>query len=166
MNPRMMSGMMGTLAFSVLGILPLSAATDPRDEIIQAEAVSVVDGDSITVVIDRKLTRVRLAGIDAPEGNQPFAIEAKESLHELCFWADVELSSITSDHYGRTLALVKCDGVDAIAEQVRRGMAWVMDQSATDRDLNKLQEEARSARRGLWAYDSPVPPWDWHSLGN
>jgi endonuclease YncB( thermonuclease family) len=28
------------------------------------------------------------------------------------------------DRYGRTLARVTCDGTDANAEQVRRGLAW------------------------------------------
>ena len=152
------------IALSSLVALPLSAAAS-ADEIIRAKAVSIVDGDSISAVINQELVRVRLAGVDAPEGNQPFAIDSKQSLHDLCFWVEAELSSISKDYYGRMLAKVKCNGVNVNAEQVRRGMAWVADQSVEDRELNQLQEEARAAKRGLWSYESPVPPWEWHSRG-
>ena len=150
------------IALSNLIALPLSAA-DPAEEIIRAQAVSIVDGDSISVVINQELVRVRLAGIDAPEGDQPFAIDSKQSLHDLCFWVEAELRSISKDYYGRMLARVNCNGVDVNAEQVRRGMAWVADQSVEDRELLQLQEEARAAKRGLWSYESPIPPWKWHS---
>lgn len=43
---------------------------------------------------------------------------------------------------------MKCDGVDANAEQVRAGMAWVFDRYVTDRSLYAVQNEARGARRG------------------
>ena len=152
------------IALSSLVALPLSAAAS-ADEIIRAKAVSIVDGDSISAVINQELVRVRLAGVDAPEGNQPFAIDSRQSLHDLCFWVEAELSSISKDYYGRMLAKVKCNGVNVNAEQVRRGMAWVADQSVKDRELVQLQEEARAAKRGLWSYESPVPPWEWHSRG-
>ena len=152
------------IALSSLVALPLSAAAS-ADEIIRAKAVSIVDGDSISAVINQELVRVRLAGVDAPEGNQPFAIDSRQSLHDLCFWVEAELSSISKDYYGRMLAKVKCNGVNVNAEQVRRGMAWVADQSVEDRELVQLQEEAQAAKRGLWSYESPIPPWEWHSRG-
>jgi endonuclease YncB( thermonuclease family) len=152
------------IVLSSLVALPLSAAAS-ADEIIRAKAVSIVDGDSISAVINQELVRVRLAGIDAPEGNQPFAIDSRQSLHDLCFWVEAELTSISKDYYGRMLAKVKCNGVNVNAEQVRRGMAWVEDQTVEERELVQLQEEARAAKRGLWSYESPVPPWEWHSRG-
>lgn len=53
---------------------------------------------------------------------------------------------------------------DANAEQVRRGMAWVFDRYVTDRSLYAEQEEARAARRGLWADSDPIPPWEWRHM--
>ncbi len=53
---------------------------------------------------------------------------------------------------------------DANVEQVRRGMAWVFDRYVTDRSLYAVQDEARAARRGLWADPDPVPPWEWRRL--
>jgi DNA polymerase len=72
-----------------------------------------------------------------------------------------ELADKGKDRYGRTLARVTCDGVDANAEQVRRGMAWVYDPYVTDKSLYAVQEEAKVGRRGLWHDDKPVPPWEW-----
>ena len=56
---------------------------------------------------------------------------------------------------------MSCEGVDANAEQVRRGMAWVYDRYVTDRALYAVQTEARDAGRGLWADPDAVPPWQW-----
>jgi endonuclease YncB( thermonuclease family) len=44
---------------------------------------------------------------------------------------------------------------------VRLGMAWVFDRYVTDRGLYAMQDEARTARRGLWADAQQTPPWDW-----
>lgn len=159
-----LAGLAGALTFVIFIALAFPAAAGSTNEVIRAQTVQIVDGDSITVVIEGEMVRVRLAEIDAPEGTQPFAIDSKESLSALCFWVNAELTSIRKDHYGRTLAKVECKGVNVNAEQVRRGMAWVKDQSAKDGELNKLQEEARSSKRGLWSYESPIPPWEWHPL--
>ena len=51
--------------------------------------------------------------------------------------------------------------IDANAEQVRRGLAWVYDRYVTDPDLYPLQDAARTERRGLWADSAPTPPWEW-----
>jgi endonuclease YncB( thermonuclease family) len=56
------------------------------------------------------------------------------------------------------LAHVRCNGTDAGAEQVRQGMAWVFVRYApADSPLYRTEEEARAARRGLWATMQPVP---------
>lgn len=149
--------------------LPCTVFAKPDSKVIRAQVLQIVDGDSVTVSIDRELVRVRLAKIDAPEGDQPFSFESRQSLFDLCLWTHAELSSITKDHYGRMLARVKCNGVDVNAEQVRRGLAWVKevkDQSAKDKKLVKLQDEARTAKRGLWSRESPTPPWEWRPFHN
>ena len=72
----------------------------------------------------------------------------------------------TTDRYGRTVARVRCDGQDASEQLVRSGMAWVFDRYVTDRSLYPLQDEARAARRGLWADNNPTSPWEWRkSMG-
>ncbi len=125
--------------------------------------VSIHDGDTITVLVDRTQIRIRLTEIDAPELKQSFGIRSRQSLAELCFQKSVTIYEAGKDKYGRTLARVVCDGVDANAEQVRRGMAWVFDRYITDKSMYTLQSEAKSAMRGLWADTKPIPPWEWRS---
>lgn len=126
-----------------------------------ASVIGISDGDTLTVLHERQQIKIRLAEIDAPEKAQPFGVKSKQSLSDLCFGKQAEVVPQTRDRYGRTVARVRCDGIDANAEQVRRGMAWVYDRYVTDRSLYLLQEEARSARRGLWADPTPFPPWEW-----
>ncbi len=125
------------------------------------KVVAVADGDTITVMRDLVPVKLRLLEIDAPEKKQAFGARSKQSLSDLCFNKTATLIEKGRDRYGRTLARVSCEGVDANAEQVRRGMAWVYDRYVTDRALYAVQTEARDAGRGLWADPAAVPPWQW-----
>jgi endonuclease YncB( thermonuclease family) len=125
------------------------------------KVVAVADGDTITVMRDLVPVKLRLLEIDAPEKKQAFGARSKQSLSDLCFNKTATLIEKGRDRYGRTLARVSCEGVDANAEQVRRGMAWVYDRYVTDRALYAVQTEARDAGRGLWSDPDAVPPWQW-----
>jgi hypothetical protein len=47
-------------------------------------------------------------------------------------------------------------------EIAHEGMAWWYAKYApNDRELSRLETEARTAHRGLWSQPNPVPPWDW-----
>lgn len=135
-----------------------SAAAD----VIACRVVGVSDGDTITALCrDNQQLKVRLAEIDAPEKVQPFGQASKKSLSDLCFGKQAEITTHGLDRYGRSIGRVSCEGTDANAEQVRRGLAWVYDKYVTDRTLYPIQDEARQERRGLWSDKNPVPPWEW-----
>ena len=52
--------------------------------VIEGIVVNVIDGDTITVLDSNKVQhRVRIAGIDAPEKNQPFGNASRKRLGEL-----------------------------------------------------------------------------------
>jgi endonuclease YncB( thermonuclease family) len=126
------------------------------------KVVKVQDGDTLTVLLDRKQVKVRLVDIDAPESKQPFGTRSKQSLAEQCAGKDARIAEHGKDRYGRTLGRVQCAGVDANSEQVRRGLAWVFRRYAPkESPLYLLERESRLDRRGLWVDDSPVPPWEW-----
>jgi endonuclease YncB( thermonuclease family) len=150
----------------VICMLPCPSVAEPLDKAVHAQVVQVPDGDSLTIVIDGHMSRVRLAEIDAPEGQQPFSDRSRKSLFDLCFWVEAELTGITKDEYGRMLARVTCNGIDANSEQVKRGLAWVYDDTKDDA-LRELQAKARAAGRGLWGAQSPlspIPPWEWNDF--
>ena len=55
-----------------------------HSEVFRGDVVRIADGDTVTVLIenDRKI-RVRLLGIDTPELDQAFGIEAREYLAQM-----------------------------------------------------------------------------------
>lgn len=127
-----------------------------------AHAVPVIgiqDGDTLTVLYERRPIRIRLAFVDSPEKLQSFGERAKQSLSDLCFRKDALLKVISTDKYGRAVALVSCAGVNVNRAQVERGLAWVHTKYNQDPSLLALQVMAAAKRRGLWAESHPIPPW-------
>jgi len=133
--------------------------------------VAIADGDTLTARCDpaagasAQTIRVRLAEVDAPEHHQPFGARSREHLATLCFDQHAEVRPVAAggglDRYGRTVAHVSCNGIDANTEQVRSGMAWAFPRYVTDRRLYALEDEARAAHRGLWSDGQPIAPWEW-----
>ena len=118
---------------------------------MDARVVHVADGDSFAVADSSGTTRVRLYGIDAPEHDKPYSREAKKMLSDLIYGKLVHIDEVDRDRYGRVVARVQVDGTDVNAEMVRRGAAWVYRKHTSDARLIELEDEARRARRGLWA---------------
>ena len=110
--------------------------------------VRVADGDSFEVAGG---TRVRLYGIDSPEHDKPYWAEAKRTLAGLISGKTVRLQEMDRDRYGRVVARVEVDGLDVNAEMVRRGAAWVYRKHTNEPILIQLEDDARRAKRGLWA---------------
>jgi endonuclease YncB( thermonuclease family) len=108
--------------------------------------------------------RVRLGQVDAPEGKQAFGVKSARSLHSLCFRKTAQVEWQAKDQHNRHIGQVTCEGVDANAAQVRRGMAWVSPQSTQPGSpLYELEAYARVRGIGLWSDPQPVPPWDWRT---
>lgn len=127
--------------------------------------VGVHDGDTLTAMHDGKGEKIRLVEIDAPELAQAFGQASKQSLSALCFGKTASVADQGKDKYGRTLGRVACDGVDANAEQVRRGMAWFYVQYGHDPALKAAEGQAKAAKAGLWADAGAAPPWEFRHGG-
>ncbi len=129
------------------------------------KVVGVSDGDTITVLHDGKAERIRLHGIDCPEKRQAFGNRAKQFTSTLVFGTTVTVQVMDRDRYGRTVGVVLLpDGRSLNHELVRAGLAWMYRRYTNDQGLSDLEEEARVARRGLWADANPVPPWAWRIM--
>ncbi len=124
--------------------------------------VRVLDGDSLLVEAGASRIEVRLHGIDCPERTQPYSARARRLTRELAHGREVRLVTHGTDAYGRTLAEVLLpDGRSLNRELVRAGFAWWYRRYVPgDVGLERLELEARAARRGLWADPAPVAPWD------
>lgn len=161
-------------AFStiVYGFLLLAALFIPltaQAAEITGRVVSIADGDTLTV-LDTANTqhKIRLSEIDAPEighgankPGQPFGQRSKQSLADMCFQQPATVRVVDTDRYGRIVGRVTCGSQDANAQQVQRGMALVYRKYARDQSLFAIEDEARSAKRGLWADPNQIPPWEW-----
>ena len=79
---------------------------------------------------------------------------------------EVTLQTHGYDKYGRTLADVLLpDGTNVNHTLVKDGWCWWYRKYAPgDTVLEGLENEAREARKGLWADPQPVPPWEWRQL--
>ena len=160
-HKRLAGNWRNSLLFAgLLGSLAVHAAE------FDGQVVGISDGDTLTVQADdNQRVRVRLAGIDAPEHDQPYGTAATRSLAALALNRIVRVRRVAEDDYGRVVGVVVADGRDLDAEQVRRGMAWVYRRYSRSRRLYALEAEAKQARRGLWADLNPIPPWDWRHNG-
>lgn len=118
----------------------------------------------MTLLVDGKPLKIRLANIDAPERKQPYGQRSKESLSNLCWGKDVKYVSQGIDRYKRTIAVVYCDGASVNKAQVASGMAWVYKKYNLDPSLPGIEQGAHSTGLGLWADATPIPPWEWRKF--
>ncbi len=129
---------------------------------LEGIVTEVQDGDTVTLVNLAATYKIRLLDIDAPELAQPRGKDSRAALFHLCALKRATAETAGEDRFGRTLARVTCAGVDANAEQVRRGWAWVFIRYAPKNSpLYSVEAEARAEKRGLWADPEPVPPLEW-----
>jgi micrococcal nuclease len=123
--------------------------------------VSILDGDTIEVLHDKRPERVRLNGIDCPEKGQAYGKRAKQATSAFIFGKEVDLQTYGKDKYGRTIADVFLhDGTNVNHMLVKDGWCWWYRKYAPGNlVLEELERRARASREGLWADPSPVPPW-------
>ncbi len=133
-------------------------------ETFSAKVIAVMDGDTVLVLRGDQKLKVRMANIDAPEKDQAFGKQSRDSLLEMVGRKQVQIDSQAVDQYGRLIGQIKVDGRDVNQEQVKRGMAWEYSHYHTDKTYIGLQSDAQQARRGLWAQPSPQAPWQWRKL--
>jgi endonuclease YncB( thermonuclease family) len=150
--------------------LALSLASAESAETLTGRVVGVADGDTLTILVDRSTTVIRLDGIDAPEKGQAFGQAAKRSLSDLAFDRTATATCHKVDRYQRRVCAVTVDGRDVGEELIRRGHAWVFTRYAHELPAVRrgaygdAERRAREGHRGLWQDASPVPPWKWRQM--
>ena len=134
---------------------------------IEGLVVGVADGDTITVLDQQKnIFKIRLQGIDAPEKKQAFGEKSKQSLHDLVHGKQVRIEYDKEDKYGRIVGKITLDDLDICLQQLVLGMAWHYkkyqnEQSVADRVVyNDAELKSKSLKLGLWADETPMPPWE------
>jgi len=157
------------LATAIFGFTSQLAASDPaptsdtEKRILTGRVVSISDGDTLTLLVDREQVRIRLAQIDAPEIGQPYGKKAKAALSALAFHKQARVEVVDIDRYGRTVGEVFADGIDVNREMVREGHAWAYTRYSHTTEIIELEGSARASKKGLWALpeNQREQPWLW-----
>ena len=146
-----------TLLLFSLALLPIESWA------WQGKVVGVTDGDTITVLHDGKGEKIRLYGVDCPERRQDFSQKAKQFTSEMVFGKTVDVKSMDTDRYGRTVGMVDVDGRSLNEELIKTGLAWVYTHYCRESfcfEWSEVQLDARKNKIGLWSIPNPTPPWD------
>jgi endonuclease YncB( thermonuclease family) len=145
------------LAFAALA-LSAETACVPQERI--SGRAKVTDGDSFEI----GATRVRLFGVDAPEGRQSCTREgrswacgneAARKLKSLIGDRTVTCTKRDVDNYGRAVSVCRSGAADLGAEMVRSGFATAYRRYSND--YVDEENDARTARRGIWAGEFTNP---------
>lgn len=151
-------------------------------ETIIGKVVAITDGDTIKIVNNQTLYKIRLSGIDAPEKKQSFGQKSKQNLSNLIFDKEVTVESHKTDRYGRLIAVVTLNNIscqikpclksiDVGLFQIESGLAWHYKKYASEQTLAdqkiyaEAEKQAAFKRIGIWSDQQPIPPWDFRKKG-
>ena len=172
------------MQYIIIGLVSLTLYSPALANTLQGKVVKFADGDTVTIVDDLgDKHRIRLAGIDAPEKDQPFGDVSTQGLVELLSGEAVTIEYEKRDRYKRIVGKVLVDPpgevfcmaldcvkkIDVGLEQIIAGLAWhykyyQMEQSEEDRRLySEAEREARTKLLGLWKDEEPMAPWEWRA---
>jgi endonuclease YncB( thermonuclease family) len=131
-----------------------------------AGRATVVDGDGVEI----GGVKIRLFGVDAPEIDQ-YCNRADGTRWRCGQYATVELDRTIAgrevtcavrdkDRYGRPVAVCRVAEIDLAATQAKSGLAVAYRKFT--RDYVDEEDDARSAKRGVWSGRFEMP-WDWRN---
>ena len=156
--------------------VPLSFTARAAAAAEAARVVRVVDADTYIMLSGSTTYRLRLLGVDAPEHDQAFGLQAADSVARLLTPGRVVLVARAGmDLYGRTLGavLLPTSTVAAAGRPVPldsllvvRGWAWAFDPNRTVAGRAQEQVAAQRAGLGLWkcGVEQAVSPKLWRSF--
>lgn len=157
------------ISLFALTLISLSLSADGiGSDIIEGNAI-VIDGDTIEIHGER----IRLDAIDAPESRQT-CLDAAEARYRCgqksaFVLADIIERGIIScqfkgrDRYKRIIAVCFRGDTNLNAWMVAQG--WAVAFRKYGNDYISQEDEARLARRGMWAGSFDMP-WDWRVQNN
>lgn len=163
----------------------LFAPEEPGTQTVRVPVLRVFDGDGFLTRVPAPQrgseieATVRFGFIDAPEMEQRGGREARDFLSNLINgqWLDLVLLLKTDtgrmvDAHGRIVAvpylcrngrddgtgIQMCRNIEL--EMVLNGWAWVLDRYCPEKHYFDALEDAQRHRRGIWAFDENVHPWE------
>lgn len=132
---------------------------------LNGRVVDIADGDTLTLLVDRRPYVISIAAIDAPERYQAWGDRSKANLGRLSFNRAAVAHCTGVDRRGHQVCKLTVNNLDVGLEQIKDGMAWRVRNyanglSAEDQSAYESTElMAKLKRQGLWRDTNPVPPW-------
>lgn len=148
---------------TLISSLVIAFISAPSAARIQGKVVGVKSGNTLEILSQGKHYGVKLHGIGCPAKNESFGKASRRFVADLVFMADVTLEIVAAESDGSFLGkVVLADGKSLSAEMIRNGMAWWNAQANPDeKDLAKLEKNARETYAGLWATPEDQNDTDW-----
>jgi endonuclease YncB( thermonuclease family) len=131
----------------------------------------VDDGDTATVKINKlsKTVSVRFYGVDTPESEwkdkwpeQHFSSEAKNFTIKSLYNKSVTVKFDGNGTYGRCVGEILVNNKSHSLALIEGGYAWWYERYSSNRtDFKVAQSKAKKSKRGLWAKQNPIAPWNY-----
>lgn len=153
------------LCFVFFIIVPSKALSSEEGKKIQlpwtfeAKADFILDGDSVRVWggEDKVMILISLYGIDCPEMDQPYGLEAKDFVEKALAKKNIKVTLVKAGRYNTALAYIHVEGKDLGYTLVENGLAEVDRGTArafTEPEVKKkyldIQKKARKSKTGMW----------------
>lgn len=123
--------------------------TEPKIDILEVRITRVIDGD--TVETD-SLGKIRLIGINTPESNEIYYLEAKNFLEGNLLNKTVKFYNVEKDKYNRSLGYLFLGEANLNEEILGEGLGYLYyyERDKFYESLRKAEENAREKELGLW----------------
>ncbi len=135
---------------------------------IKVKIIKIIDGDTVVArTINNKKLKIRLAGIDAPERDQPYGIKSTNYLKKIIFSKIVNIHLTSKDKYKRSLGIIFYKKTNINLDLVSSGNAWAYRKylkkmgKKLEEAFIRAESNAQYYKLGLWNNLSPTPPWTW-----
>ena len=143
----------------------LAAVKAPARETMTGKVIAIVTGDTAIVERNNAAVKMRLYGIDCPAPGQPYHQEAGQFAMEHFLNEEVDVTILTVDSQQNPVVLLfNAAGISLSHLLAVHGMAWWDRQNApNDALLRRLNAEAITNERGLYADAAALAPWDYRN---
>ena len=150
-------------------LLTLLIAIPAHSQVLTGTVVNVIDGDTTTINIQGKRTKIRLACIDAMESNAPMGKESTNLLKKLIpIGTKVRLNIVDTDRYKRLIAEIFVEDNLVNALMVKEGKALIYKKYLKNcpnsiEELQNAEKQAKQREKSFWGLpiNEQIYPWDW-----
>ena len=153
------------ILLALLALVSLATAAPQTGDTILGKCIGVTDADTVSLLVDKSVYKIRLSGIDAPERGQEYGTKATQALASKVKGKQLTVEVAGYDRYRRMLGKLMLDGESIEFWLVRNGWAWQYVKYDQSEELRIAQELAQKEGKGLWAGEAngvkPMPPWEY-----